>query len=76
MYGTIPPISGVSVNGATSLAGFNSSRVSFDADNIYVNWQGLTAVPSQIVSLDVQFTEVPEPATLALVGLSGLELSF
>jgi hypothetical protein len=71
----IAPIVGVSINGATNLAGFNLSRVSFDADNIYINLQGLAAGGAHLVRLDVQFssTAVPEPSTILFLG-SGLAL--
>jgi hypothetical protein len=71
--GTIAPITGVSINGATNLAGFNSSRLSFDADNIFINLQGLSAGGAHLVRLDVQFgsTAVPEPSAILFLG-SGL----
>jgi hypothetical protein len=68
--GTIAPIVGVSVNGATNLAGFDMSRVSFDANNIYINLQSLFAGGAHLVRLDVQFgsTAVPEPSTILFLG--------
>jgi hypothetical protein len=68
--GTIAPITGVTINGATNLAGFNASRLSFDADNIYINMQSLAAGGAHLVRLDVQFgaAAVPEPSTLLLLG--------
>lgn len=68
---TVPDITGVSINAATNMSGFDASRVSFDANNIYVNWQGLPFDTSTIVSLDVTFRSpdiVPEPGPLALMG--------
>lgn len=68
-------ITGVTVDAATTLAGFNASRLSFDADNIFINMQGLSADGAHLVRLNVQFgngnnvkNHVPEPATLALLG--------
>ena len=71
----ISPIIGVSINGATNLAGFDLSRVSFDADNIYINMQGLAPAGAHLVRLDVQFssTAVPESSTILLFG-SGLAM--
>lgn len=62
-------IVGVSVNAATSLVGFDSSRVSFDANNIYINMVNLSASVAHSVIVDVQFANIPEPGTLALLGL-------
>lgn len=53
--GTIPTITGVTVNAATNMLMFAASRVSFTADSVTVNLQGLPFTPATIVSLDVQF---------------------
>ena len=63
-----PAITGLTINAATTQAGFDASRISFDATHIYVNMVGLTTQPGLDVKLDVQF--VPEPATFAFVGLA------
>jgi len=65
--GTIDDFVGVSINPATNMAGLDASRISFDADNIWVNWQSLSFDPNTIVSLDI--TAVPEPATAMILGL-------
>lgn len=68
----------VAVNALTNMAGLDSSRISFDAHNIFVNWQGLSFDTNTIVKLDLNGTgvSVPEPAGLALfgLGLAGLLL--
>jgi hypothetical protein len=77
---TIAPITSVTVNPATNMPGFSVANVSFDANNIYVNWQGLPVDPSYVVSLDVNSTAaVPAPSTLvtwsgvmAVVALVGI----
>ena len=66
VFGAIPTIISVTINAATNMAGFDASRISWTSDQIFVNWQGLGFSADTIVSLDVR---VPEPATLALLGL-------
>jgi hypothetical protein len=61
---SIAPITSVTVNPATNQPGFTAANVSFDADNIYVNWQGLAIDPSYRVSLDINTSAVPSPSTL------------
>ena len=52
------------------MVGFDASRVTFDADNIWVNWQGLAFDENTIVSLDITGSAaVPEPGTLSLLVL-------
>lgn len=71
LNGTIPAIVSVTINPATNLAGFTASRITFDADNIWVDWGGLSFDGETVVSLDVLpegATPVPEPAQLLLLG--------
>jgi len=69
VFGAIPAIISVTINAATNLAGFDASRISWTDDQIFVNWQGLDFDADTIVSLDLQIGAIPEPATLALLGL-------
>lgn len=66
--GTIDPFSSVTINPATNMVGFDASRIIFDADNIYVNLQGLDHNEETIVSLDITGRSLPEPASLLLFG--------
>ena len=69
---TMGAITGVTVVGG-SIAGFDASRVSFDADNIYLNFVNLTDTQNFQAAVDVTFAStVPEPGALLLVG-SGLD---
>jgi hypothetical protein len=49
----------------TTLTGFDNSRVSFDNDQIFINWNGLSYNNGNVVKIN--FTSVPEP-----VGYLGL----
>ena len=69
-------ITGVTLDAATTLAGFTASDLSFTSNSVSFNLEGLW-VPdaSNIVVADIQFGGgVPEPATwaLMLVGFAGL----
>lgn len=46
--------------GTTLPSGFDASRISYDANNIYVNFRGIEGATSRTVRLDV----VPEPALI------------
>ncbi|MFB3779224.1 MAG: PEP-CTERM sorting domain-containing protein [Bryobacteraceae bacterium] len=62
-------LSSVTINNAT-VPLFDASRLSFDANNIYVDFSGLTFSAGQVVSLDVSGTgAVPEPGSAAMLGL-------
>jgi hypothetical protein len=65
---TSSEISGVTLDGATSVPGFNASDISFTSDSVSLNLQSL-GVPSasDVVVVDVNFGAVPEPASWALM---------
>ena len=65
---TISDIASVTINAATNMLGFTADRLSFDNENIFVNFQGLTFDRTTIVSLDLNSASVPEPATMLLLG--------
>jgi hypothetical protein len=83
VLGAIAPITGVTIN-QSNLAGFDSSRIFFDADTIRLNFQSLQLQAGHtVVSLDVQFEQpapalVPEPATIVMfgTGLLGVAMRF
>jgi hypothetical protein len=55
--------------GATTLAGFDDSRISFNSTELFLNWQGLSYRNGDIVSIAFEsITDVPEPMSLALLG--------
>ena len=70
LNGAISDITSVIINAATNMSGLDASRITFDANNIYVNWQGLGFDTQTIVSLDINGggQPVPEPMTMLLLG--------
>jgi hypothetical protein len=66
IFGTIDAFTSVTVNGLTNVAGFDASRISFDANNIWLNFQGLPVDPDSIMKVDINGS-VPEPASWALL---------
>jgi hypothetical protein len=69
--GFIPAFVAVSLNPATTYAGFNASRIAFDADNIFLNVANLPGLNGQSIVIDVNAdaaAPVPEPSTLVLLG--------
>lgn len=65
--GTIPDFTGVTINASSTLAGFDSSRIFFDANTIRINFAGLPFGTGNVLSLDV--AAIPEPTTVTLLGL-------
>lgn len=70
---TVDAFTGVTINAATNYLGFDASRVSFDADNIYVNLQGLTANGTITLDINGAAGGIPEPAAWAMM-LAGFGL--
>jgi hypothetical protein len=65
-------ISRATVDGSTTLSGFDATRVSLTSDQIRLNWDGLFYRDGTIVKVDFSF--VPEPGTLPLVASSVVAL--
>ena len=68
--GTISAITSVTLNPATNYAGFDSTRVTFDANNVFVNVANLAGLQGQVISLDLSTAAaVPEPSALGLIAI-------
>ena len=52
--GTIGAFTSVTLSPATNMVGLDASRISFTADEILINWQGLSFDANTIVSLDIK----------------------
>ncbi|MDB5366582.1 MAG: hypothetical protein JWM77_2509 [Rhodospirillales bacterium] len=57
-----------SVNPATTLAGFDLSRVLLDAGRIGINWAGLSYHSGDVVAID--FGQIPEPASIVVLAMA------
>jgi hypothetical protein len=66
-----------SVDASTTMAGFDASRVVLNADEIGINWNGLSYVDGTVVTITFAFAQVPvpEPASLAVLGIGLLGLA-
>ncbi|AUZ83776.1 hypothetical protein [Methylophaga nitratireducenticrescens] len=76
-FGLIADFTSVSINPSTNMSGFDLSLITVLADEIWVNWQGLSFNTDTIVSLDINPSAVPIPAAVflfapALFGFIGL----
>jgi hypothetical protein len=66
--GTLPAFTDA-VIGASNVAGFTASRVFFEPDRVYVNFENLTVGAGQSVTVNLALaatTAVPEPGMVAL----------
>jgi hypothetical protein len=75
VFDTIDSFTSVSIS--SNMAGLGADRMTFDANNIWLNWQGLSYQSDTFVSLEITSSsgEVPEPSTLALAGIGLLAFS-
>ena len=62
-----------SIDASSTLAGFDASRLTFDANHIYVNMHGLDLIGYLKINFETGSSAVPEPASIALMlaGLAG-----
>ncbi|MCX7206347.1 MAG: PEP-CTERM sorting domain-containing protein [Proteobacteria bacterium] len=63
-----------SVLSNTGISGLSNSNLSFDGNNLYVNWQGLAFEEGKSAVFSVAAAPVPEPETYALMGLGLVSL--
>jgi len=70
----VADISAVTINGSTTVSGLDMSRVTFDANNIYVNWRELNVADGQVISLDVSFASATTVAPLPGAAMGGILL--
>ena len=52
--------------GYSDMAGFDQSRISFDANNLWLNLENIQVDESHTISVDINAT--PEPASMLLLG--------
>jgi hypothetical protein len=74
VFGTIDTFTSVSID-ASSTASIDPGRVSFDGDNVWVNFQSLSFSAGETLVLNVTgVNAIPEPETYALMllGLAGV----
>lgn len=66
-----------SVDASTTMAGFDASRVVLSADEVGIDWNGLSYVDGTLVTINFTFAQipVPEPASLAVFGIGLLGLA-
>jgi hypothetical protein len=69
LLGTIPDFVSVTIDSATNVVGFDSSRITFDADNIWINAQNLPFTADSVISVNVAAIPEPEIYAMLCVGL-------
>ena len=72
VFASIDDFTSVTIDAMTNMAGFGAGNLSFTGDTISVNWQSLSFDANTVVVLNLGFGPgvIPEPASLALVGLA------
>ncbi len=73
--GFLADITSASLNAATTMTGFTASRLSYDANNLWVNMESLPGGGAERIVIDVNaVVATPEPASIVLLatGLIGV----
>jgi hypothetical protein len=67
--GTIADFTSVTLNGLTNLVGLSQANITFDANNIWIDWQNLSFDTNTLVSIDIEgaSANVPESSSLLLL---------
>lgn len=78
IFGQIDAFTSITIDAATNMVGLDASRISFGDDFFSVNWQGLAFDSNTFVVLNINTatSTVPEPGSLALLGLGLAGLAF
>jgi len=80
VFAAIDPITNVALTSTNNFS-FNASGITFDADNIFLDFQGLDVLPDSSLALAVTFasgpgpTGLPEPVSPVLIGLGMASLA-
>ncbi|HAB19174.1 MAG TPA: hypothetical protein DCE44_22385 [Verrucomicrobiales bacterium] len=71
-------ILGATVDGSSTFVGFDNSDVTFNANQIFLNWQGLSYVDGTVLNLSFDFkpNPVPETGTFTAFGIALAGLAF
>jgi hypothetical protein len=62
------------LNFDTDISGFSSSRISFTPDSVTVDMSSLLTRGNEFITINLQSYSVPEPTSVALLGLGGIIL--